>query len=167
MIHVAFLENIAHAHAYQMSLQILVAQIKTLPCDRILWRVGPACSETARHGVFSHHRGVSLAVPHSMPRYLRSRRRRSTAVCGTGPYTHGPCLHAPLRRPVMRGDPLRHRTQLPSRENIPLPFTPNTRGGITSGGRAPWISCSGPIWCGRGRRRSAWRGCVWRSSRHL
>ena len=78
MIHVAFFENIAHAHAYQMSLQILVAQIKTLPCDRILWRVGPACSETARHGVFSHHRGVSLAVPHSMPRYLRSRRRRST-----------------------------------------------------------------------------------------
>ena len=134
----------------------------------------PLHSETDRHGVFSHHRCLSLAVPHSMPRYLRSRRRRSTAVCGTGPYTHGPCLHAPLRRPVMRGDPLRHRTQLPSRENIPLPFIPNTRGGITSGGRAPWISCSMPtllrhltFWCGRCRWRSAWCGRVWRSSRNL
>jgi len=82
-----------------------------LPCDRILRGVGLVCYETAWQGVFSYHGGISPAVPHSMPRYLRSRRRRSTAVCGTGAYTHGSCPHVPLCRPRVRGDPLRHRVE--------------------------------------------------------
>jgi len=79
------------------------------------------------------------------------------------------CVHPrsvsarPSCRPGVRGDPLghqcggedaSHRTQLPSRENILLPFTPNTSGAITSGGRASTVGVVWVLWSWRTRRRS-------------
>jgi len=175
MIHVAFFENIAHAHAYLMNLQILVAQMGPLPYDKILWGCGsgilrdssarsvPTPSRCITGSPPQHATVPAVATPplHCRlrhwcvhPRLVSARPSLSTQSAWGPPAT--PC----------GGEDTSHRTQLPSCGHILLPFTPNTRGTITYGVRATWISClglalprhltfgvGGVVY---GRRRSAW-----------